>query len=221
MRALILLSGGLDSSANLLSAPEIALTFDYGQRSRWQEIAQAEALCAHFNIPHCVISIPWMAELNSGLLTSRSLPKPTQSELDDLSKARHFADAVWVPNRNGVFIEIAAALAESQGYDAIVVGFNREEAATFPDNSVDYLNAINRALTFSTRGKVKVIAPTAHLSKTEIVRTLGRNFPFQKLWSCYENFDRMCGQCESCQRLKRALKENEVMDDSLFIHPGF
>ncbi|MBI1859549.1 MAG: 7-cyano-7-deazaguanine synthase QueC [Deltaproteobacteria bacterium] len=224
MRAILLLSGGLDSSANLVLAPQSGftvtqcLTLDYGQRSRMKELAAAASLAHHFSVPNRVVALPFLAELQSGLTGREALPHPRRDELDDRAFALESADRVWVPNRNGVFLEVASALAESSGCGAVVVGFNKEEAATFPDNSQDYLQAINSALRFSTRGKVAVVSPTAMLDKTEIVARLKpTTFPWDKLWSCYESGDLMCGRCESCQRLKRALDANEVKRDSLFL----
>jgi 7-cyano-7-deazaguanine synthase len=116
---------------------------------------------------------------------------------------------VWVPNRNGLFISIAAAVAESRGLNAVAVGFNREEAATFPDNSAEYLFAQERALSFSTANKVRLVSSTLHLNKTEIVSKLkALDFPMDLLWSCYEAGPERCHQCESCARYDRAVLHN-------------
>jgi len=224
--AIALLSGGLDSALALYMAHaegwqiRRALTFDYGQRSAIREIAQAQALSQHFGILHRSLALPWFREwaADSTLLDrTRPLPRPDPLALDSLGLARESAKAVWVPNRNGIFIEIAAGFAEHEGAQAVIVGFNREEAQTFPDNSLEYLRTITDSLRYSTMHKVAVISPTSTLDKTEIVR-VGKEvgFPFHMLWSCYEDFARMCGLCESCQRLKRALRTNGVEYDALF-----
>ena len=111
------------------------------------------------------------------------------------------AKAVWVPNRNGAFIEIGAAHAESIGANRLITGFNREEAETFPDNSKQYMKAINQALFFSTANHVRVISGTAHLDKKQIVR-LGKKLqvPLEHIWPCYEGGPSWCRQCESCLR---------------------
>jgi len=222
--AVALLSSGLDSSVALNMAQTrgievvLALTLDYGQRAVREEIKHARRLADHFKVPHQTLALPWFKEMTSGLLSSvAGLPQPTLQDLSSADYSSASAKAVWVPNRNGVFIEIAAGIAESRGADAVIVGFNREEAATFPDNTEDYMESLSRALAFSTANHVEVISPTSSFLKREIVKWAAKhNFPFELLWSCYESGTQMCGRCESCMRLKRALKENEVGHDSLF-----
>ena len=225
MRAISLLSSGLDSSLALRLALEqgievvFALTYDYGQRAAEREIDAARQVAAHFGIPHRVLRLPFFADLKGGSLLSRSeaLPLPSLSDLDSRAASLQSAKAVWVPNRNGIFIEIAAAFAESEGAEALLVGFNLEEAATFPDNSAAYREAVTKSLSFSTANGVKVLSPTEKLSKREIVREAVRlAFPITLLWSCYEAGEMMCGRCESCMRMKRALTANGVKLDALF-----
>lgn len=228
-RAVALLSAGLDSTVSLLLAKQdgwdiqLAITFDYGQRAAVQENSRAAYLAMHYGVPHQSISLPWFAEFKSGgalLNRHEALPNPDASELSDTIIGKTHASQVWVPNRNGVMVEIAAAFAEDLGASAVIVGFNKEEAATFPDNSKDYLDALNRSLSFSTQQKVQVVSPTLTWDKVQIVKVAtDRNLPLHLLWSCYENRDKMCGLCESCMRLKRSLKENEVSFESYFEDP--
>jgi len=223
--AVAVLSGGLDSSvATHLAQLEgwkivLALSFNYGQRAARRELSAAAKICAHLKIRHRVIVLPWFKEFRcGGLLSEKSrLPQPKPKELEDPKFTQASAKAVWVPNRNGVFIEIAAGFAEDAGAQAVIVGFNKEEAATFPDNSVPYLKAISKSLSYSTATGVFLICPTAHLSKNQIVkRALENRFPLNLVWSCYQSKAKMCGKCESCQRLMRALSKNEISYESLF-----
>jgi 7-cyano-7-deazaguanine synthase len=111
-----------------------------------------------------------------------------------------------VPNRNGVFVNVAAAFAESLGARDVVTGFNLEEAATFPDNSTEFMKCASGALALSTANHVRLVSPTARLDKAGIVRLGVRTgAPLAHVWSCYEAGPRMCGSCESCARLVRAL----------------
>lgn len=204
MKAVALLSGGLDSTvAFALEARRtlLALTFDYGQRAARREIASARRAAARHRVPHRVIRLPW---LGGGALTdrSRALPRP---DLRRSAQVRASAKAVWVPNRNGVFIAVGAALAERAGADAVLVGFNREEAATFPDNSRTFLRAATRALSYSTATRVRVISPTAGWDKARIVREARRRgIDLAGLWPCYEGGRTWCLRCESCRRALRA-----------------
>jgi len=220
MAGIVLLSGGLDSTVALAlylekASIDLALTFDYGQRASRKEISSAQKISKYYNIPHQVISIPFLQEQTHSALVNRTedLPIIEYNKLDDLQgQALESARQVWVPNRNGLFLNIAAVFAENMGDGPVIItGFNREEAATFPDNSLEFIDAMNRCLTFSTQNNVTVVSPTSIYEKKEIVREgLRTHIPFDHIWSCYESGDRVCGQCESCQRLKRALLKNNA-----------
>ena len=217
-KSLILLSGGLDSAANLaftahFDEPVLALTIDYGQRAAKPEIEAAKKLASHFGVEHLVLDLKWLGALGGSSLTSKTIdvPQLAKSKLDDLAASKESAKLVWVPNRNGLFINVAAAIAESRKLQQVVVGFNKEEAATFPDNSSQFLGVATLSLKYSTSNGVKVACYTDMLVKTEIVqalRNLDRPFPFEMVWSCYhsgeETGGKMCGKCDSCQRFIRA-----------------
>ena len=205
MKGVAILSGGLDSTVSLAAATRkmevvLALTFDYGQRAAKRERAASARIAKHYGIPHRVIAIAWLAEITGSALVNRKARIP-RNEMSERS-----AKAVWVPNRNGIFIEIAAAHAESLGANRLITGFNKEEAATFPDNSAAYVGAINRALSYSTANGVKVVSYTGALDKKKIV-ALGRRLdaPLQHIWPCYEGGRTWCGECESCLRSLRAI----------------
>ena len=206
-KAVVLLSGGLDSTVafHLSAGVVLALTFDYGQRAAKREVTCARRIARRRGVRHLALRLPWLA---GGALTdrSRALPRP---DLASPKQTRASADAVWVPNRNGVFIAVAAAFAERLGAGRVVVGFNREEARTFPDNSRGFIVAMNRALSFSTRGAVRVESPTAAWDKRRIVREArSRGIPLEPLWPCYEGGRAWCRKCESCRRSLRALGES-------------
>src|SRR5690606_31317486 len=123
------------------------------------------------------------------------------------------AKAVWVPNRNGVLINIAAAYVERFRARRVVVGFNREEATTLPDNSEAFLEQATRSLSFSTLNGVEVFCYTTRMNKVEIcerLKKLEKRFPHELVWSCYHSGSEPCGRCESCGRHARALDEAGV-----------
>ncbi|MBI4563948.1 MAG: 7-cyano-7-deazaguanine synthase QueC [Planctomycetes bacterium] len=204
MKAVALLSGGLDSTvAFAMRARDmvLALTFAYGQRAATREIETARRIARRHDIPHRAVELPW---LRGGSLTDRSAPLPSP-DLQNVAMTRASAKAVWVPNRNGVMIAVGAAIAEQIGAGVLVVGFNREEAETFPDNSVGFLVATNRTLEYSTQGRVRVESPTIYWNKARIVREAQkRRIPLDDIWPCYEGGRRWCGRCESCLRALRA-----------------
>jgi 7-cyano-7-deazaguanine synthase len=214
VRSVVLLSGGLDSAANLKKAADDsevvrALTFDYGQRSADLEIRASRAMCEGLKIPHEVVPMPWLEEITQTALVrgDAELPAPEPDVLDDPEEGARRAAQVWVPNRNGVFVAVGASFAESLGADAVVAGFNAEEGKIFPDNSLDFISAYNRLLGFSTLSRVKLISHTASLGKADIVRlALSIGAPLGEIWSCYGGGPAHCGRCESCRRLVRAFE---------------
>lgn len=217
-RSVVLLSGGLDSTVNLYQAHQegqvsLALTFDYGQKAARKEIQSAKSLCSRLHINHEVVSISFLKGWGASSLTSdkTKVPQGEEVSIDDLKISRTSAKAVWVPNRNGVFLNIAAGYAESLGAEWVVPGFNLEEAQTFPDNSKAYMQALDHSFSFSTSNKVKVKCWTVDLNKTDIVQKgIELGVPFQELWPCYLEGEKWCGSCESCQRSLRALSAHNV-----------
>lgn len=225
--ALVLFSGGLDSCLSLLYARKEcggveAVTFDYGQKAGVAEIRAAKKICRHNKIPHDVVDIPLFKAMRNHPFFSPEIKPPslTAADLGNNEKTRSTAKAVWVPNRNGLMLNIAAALAEMRGINKLYVGFNAEEGATFPDNTEAFVKAINDSFHHATQNHVVVCAPTIDMTKRDIVSQLVKNdFPLTDVWSCYEGGEKMCGLCESCQRLQRALKENRLnqLSDAMFL----
>lgn len=211
MKSVVLLSSGLDSTVNLYRAKKesevlLALTFDYGQRAAAREIERSTKIAALAGVRHHVVALPWFRDFTKTSLVDASMEVPTTAvSIDNLEVSAETAKAVWVPNRNGIFLNIGAAFAESLKAHWLIPGFNFEEAQTFSDNSEAYLQSMTKALHFSTSNHVEVKCFTTAMTKTEIVklgRTLGA--PFELMWPCYFGGEKPCGQCESCQRFQRA-----------------
>lgn len=223
-KAVVLLSAGLDSSVNLFAAAAdeevvLALTFDYGQKAARKELESAQKLAKYLNIPHKILALPWFKDLHrsSLLLESEQVPTGAAVQIDDVKTSQQTAKAVWVPNRNGIFLNIAAAFAEALEADFVVPGFNVEEAATFPDNSETFMRKLDEAFADSTANKVRVKCFTSALNKTQIVeRGEKLNVPWHLIWPCYFGHAKWCGQCESCLRSKRAFTAAQVPLRSLF-----
>lgn len=217
MRAVALLSGGLDSTvaAALHRAGGgtlvAALFVDYGQRAAAPERAAARAVAAALEVELHETRVPLYERIGgrAGALVARDrpLPRPDPDALDGPG-ARASAAAVWVPNRNGVLVNLAAALAEALDAQAVVVGFNAEEAATFADNGPRFVASLNACLADSTRNGVRVVSPTIALGKPALLAA-GRRVgaPIERSWSCYDAGPRPCGTCESCRRRARAEAE--------------
>jgi 7-cyano-7-deazaguanine synthase len=218
LKQIILLSGGLDSVVNFRCAVEegqieVALTFDYGQIAFSDEAAAAASCSERYSVRHEVIELDWYGSLVNRPIVGGGKIQPFPRGLT-ADKASLLEEA-WMPNRNCVFLSIGAAFAEALGAEAVVIGLNRDEAEVFPDNSAGFLNNMNRVLSASTLSEVRATSYTADLSKQEIVKLgLEVDAPLDLIYSCYKKSldGRMCGLCQSCVRLKAALRDNDVMD---------
>jgi len=220
MQVISLLSGGLDSVVATWAAHRqhqlvLSLTFNYGQRAAQRESQAARQIADKLSCAHHVIELPWLGQLGASALTDRQQPVPvvSEEELNNYQAAQQRARAVWVPNRNGIFLSISAAYCDALDCGGIVCGFNAEEATTFPDNSPQFIQAAENFFTYSTGRHLKVLAPTVDLTKTQIVQ-LGQELgaPLHLVWSCYLGGDQHCWQCESCLRLRRALIESGIWE---------
>jgi 7-cyano-7-deazaguanine synthase len=215
---LALLSGGLDSLVGATwavrhGARVAALTFDYGQRAAGQELRAAQAQAERLGCTWHTLALPWLGELAASCLTDARQALPVVESAADLQgeQAGRHVRALWVPNRNGLFVAIAAAYAEAWGFQYILLGLNREEGACFPDNTVQFSAAATALLGWSTLTRPEVLAPTAHLSKAEIVQLgLELGAPLELIWSCYEGGAAHCWRCPSCVRLRIALQQAGV-----------
>lgn len=211
-KSIILLSGGLDSLVSLgLSKEkyniELAITFDYGQKSALYEIEASKNICDYYKIKHEVIKLDWLKNITHTALVSGDEIPEGAGLLDSTNSMKQ----VWVPNRNGLFLNIAASYADSDDYNYIFIGANREEGQTFSDNTPEFVEKINGEFEYSTMCHAKVVAPLIDCDKTEIVKkAIEHNIPLELVRSCYKNGGKHCGVCESCVRLKAALINNHA-----------
>ncbi len=209
--SIILLSGGLDSTVSAAIAvkktkPLFALTIDYGQRAAKMEILASKKICKILKIKHKILKLQFFKEFKKcQLITNYQLPITKQKIL--VKNFLRLKD-VWVPNRNALFINVAACFAEYYNADLIVTGFNFEEAREFPDNRKEFIDAINRMLGFSTLRKIKVISYVANYTKKEIYQLgLKHRAPLTHIYSCYLGGKKMCGRCASCLKLKSVARK--------------
>ena len=205
-RAVVLLSGGLDSATSLAVAREsgflcYGLTFDYGQRSQ-AEIKAAKAQARAQGVAeHRVLPLP-LGELGGSALTDTKISVPT-------GETRGIP-STYVPARNTVFLSHALAWAEVLEAAAIFIGVNALDYSGYPDCRPEYVTAFQRLIQLATRtgiegGGISLEAPLLHLGKSEIIQTGARlGVDFSRTVSCYQADagGRACGHCDSC-RLRR------------------
>jgi 7-cyano-7-deazaguanine synthase len=167
-RAVALVSGGLDSVVSLAEAVlkldvRLVLFCNYGQRALEAERGAVLGVVNYYGLPLREVDLTWIADLSPEGMRRAGTAGPDGDELDTLAD-------VWIPNRNGIFLNVAAAFAEHYGCGLVITGFNREEAAEFPDNSKEFVEVSNRCFEFSTRAGVRVQSYTLDLTKRQIIR---------------------------------------------------
>ena len=213
-KAVILLSGGLDSATALFWAKSKGyrthcIVFDYGQRHR-KEIASAVKLARIAGSSHQIVSIrlPWGG---SALLKKGGR----------LPKSRGEIPATYVPARNTIFLSFAVSCADAVGAEAVVIGANAVDYSGYPDCRPAYLKAMEKAARLGTKrgaqgGSLKILSPLVRLSKAQIVKLgTGLGVPYGLTWSCYEGGSRPCGVCDSCILRAKGFKEAGLKDPVL------
>jgi 7-cyano-7-deazaguanine synthase len=203
--AVVLLSGGLDSSTVLAIASEkgyeiVALTFDYGQRHK-RELNSARKIAKHFRVKeHLVVPLN-IGDLLKSSLTSKVMAIPQRESLGDSGTG---IPSTYVPSRNIIFLSIAASVAESRGAQAVYIAANSVDFSGYPDCTPEFIAAFQKVLDVGTKaGKegngITLEAPILTRSKAEIVREAVRlKVPLGLTWSCYKGGAKACGRCDSC-----------------------
>lgn len=203
--AIVLLSGGLDSSTVLAMAIErgcevVALTFDYGQKHR-RELNSARKIAKHFKVKEHIVVPLNIGELLRSSLTSDAMQIPQR---DSTSGAGEEIPSTYVPSRNIIFLSIASSVAESRGSQAVFIAANSVDFSGYPDCTPEFIAAFQRVLDVGTKagkeGKsIRVEAPILTKSKAEIVKEAVRlGVPLELTWSCYRGAAKACGRCDSC-----------------------
>jgi len=217
-RAVVLLSGGLDSSTTLYLAKSRgfdcrALIFDYGQRHK-REVESAKKIARAAKCPFKVIKIdlPW----KGSSLLDKKIKLTAQS-----SQPKATIPLTYVPARNIIFLSFALSYAEAIKAQKIFIGANAIDYSGYPDCRPEFYRAFNIASKRGTKagaqGKaIKIETPLINKTKAEIVR-LGKKLgvPFAMTWSCYKGGKKPCGVCESCRLRAKGFREAGVNDPPL------
>ncbi|MCD6383545.1 MAG: 7-cyano-7-deazaguanine synthase QueC, partial [Thermoplasmata archaeon] len=218
-RAVVLLSGGLDSSVTAAYARSkgysiYALTVIYGQ-THSREIESAKSVAKYLKAEeHRIIELPPFIFQSSALLGAEEIP--TDRRLEEIPDSS--IPPTYVPARNIVLLSIASAWAESVGAEAVFIGVNALDYSGYPDCRPEFIEAFQEVLKRGTKAGVegraiKIVAPLINMSKGEIVR-LGHSLglDFSLTWSCYKGGERACGVCDSCKLRIKGFKEAGLKD---------
>lgn len=218
--ALVLLSGGLDSTTLLASMLDKdpgrrieALFINYGQR-HIREAEASEAIAAHYGVPWYVLDLRGFGKLVSSALTSDDIAVPHGHYAAD-----NMAITV-VPGRNATFLSAAAGVAESRDLDSLAVAMHAGDHTIYPDCRPEFVKAISVALWSGYQ--VEVVAPLLYATKTDIAADAAKlGVPIAMSWSCYEGGEIHCGRCGTCVERLEAFVNAGVPDPTEYADREF
>ncbi|MBA3639187.1 MAG: 7-cyano-7-deazaguanine synthase QueC [Acidobacteriota bacterium] len=225
MKAVVLLSGGLDSYTAAAAARRdgyelFALTVSYGQ-THVRELESSRAVASALGVSrHIELDVNLAAFGGSSLVGVGAVPKDRAELESNAGRSAGEIPSTYVPARNTIFLSLALAWAEVTGSDAIVIGVNALDYSGYPDCRPEYLDAFARLASLATRAGVegrpfRVLAPLLHLSKADIIRLgmeLGLDYGLTH--SCYAPAadGRACGHCDSCRLRAKGFAEAGFKD---------
>lgn len=217
MKAIVLLSGGIDSTTCLAlailesSAPEtIAVSFSYGQKHR-AELQQAAKVAAFYGVGHRILEIPRLFRASTSTLLQGGADNPSVAyeELHD------GVSPAYVPFRNGVFLSMATAVALEVDAGFVYFGAHSEDAQrwAYPDCTPEFIGSIASAMFVGSYMKVRLISPLQWSNKADVVR-LGTQLgaPYHLTMSCYNGAKPACGTCPTCRSRRDAFRANGLED---------
>jgi len=215
MRAVVLLSGGMDSLVTTAMAHEqgfelAAMHVNYGQRTWHKELASFHDICNHYNIDRRLeVDADFLARIGGSSLTDLSMPVSGA----DLQGST--IPTSYVPFRNANFLSMAVSWSEVIGANRIYIGAVEEDSSGYPDCRKIFYEAFNQVIAFGTKPEttIEIVTPLIEMQKSDIVhRGMQLDVPFAYSWSCYKSEGRACGVCDSCARRLRAFELVGVRD---------
>ena len=200
-KALCVMSGGMDSTLSAYMMKKsgyeiIALHFNYDQRTETKELECFHKICNDLEVKEkYVLDLDFFKQLGASALTDKSIAVPT-------SGIEEGVPVTYVPFRNGIFLSMAAAIAEKEGAEVISIGVVEEDSSGYPDCRESYIKSMQNSINLGTKDEtnIEIKMPLVHLKKSQIVQeALELNVPLHLTWSCYKNEEKACGVCDSCR----------------------
>lgn len=225
-KAVVLLSGGLDSSTVMAIAHQqgfelYAIAFDYGQRHQ-REVKAAAAIARHYNVlEQKTVHIDLRAFGGSALTSDIAVPHGRSVE-----EMAQDIPITYVPARNTIFLSFALAYAEVSGANDIFLGINAIDYSGYPDCRPEYLEAYEHMANLATKAStqdgrhMRIHAPLLRMGKADIIRKgVELDVPYERTWSCYEGAELACGACDSCLLRLAGFAEAGLTDPIAYVQP--
>lgn len=225
MKAVVLLSGGLDSATSLAIAVDkfgseniSAVTIFYGQRHE-REISCAKKIADYYNVAHFEFDAAEIFKYSDSAMLNKSDKELSPTTYAEQMKNNLRVDT-YVPFRNGLFISIAASFADSIYNEdtEIFIGVHQDDSAVnaYADCSEKFIRTIGEAVSIGTYNKIRINAPFLGKTKADVVKIgLSLKVPYEFTWSCYERGEIPCGKCATCRDRAKAFELNGIKDPAI------
>lgn len=219
-KAVCIMSGGMDSTLGAYMMKErgydiIAVHFNYDQRTEKKEREAFHAIASALGATNRYdLDIGFFKELGASALTDKNIDVPTGGLEDGVP-------VTYVPFRNGIFLSMAAAIAEKEGAEVICIGVVEEDSSGYPDCREAYIESMQRSINLGTKESTNITIemPLVRLKKSEIVKeAIRHHVPLELTWSCYKNEEKACGVCDSCRLRLRGFELAGVEDPIAYEH---
>jgi len=213
-KAVCIMSGGMDSTLGAYMMKErgyeiIAVHFNYDQRTEKKEREAFHAIADAIGAGNRYdLDIGFFKELGASALTDKKIDVPTGGLEEGVP-------VTYVPFRNGIFLSMAAAIAEKEGAEVICIGVVEEDSSGYPDCREAYIKSMQQSINLGTKESTNITIemPLVRLKKSEIVQeAIRHHVPLELTWSCYKNEEKACGVCDSCRLRLRGFELAGVED---------
>jgi len=219
MKSIIIFSGGLDSTTLLYKLKSEnhdihTISFLYGQKHS-KELEAAKIICSSLNIEQKIVDLTPLQSLLDSALTNPNIEIPTIP-----AGTQHYETlkTTVVPNRNAIFLSIAAGFAQSIGGNTIFYAAHYSDGGMYPDCREEFINSFEKTVRLGLdSSNFSVKAPFVNISKSEVIK-IGHKLgvPFELTWSCYEGGIKHCGSCSACRERKNAFEEAKINDPTAY-----
>ena len=213
-KAICILSGGMDSTlASYIARHDgyeiITLHFNYGQRTQKRELQAFKDISKKLEVSKSLqYDLDFLQKIGGSALTDTNITIPT-------SGIEEGVPSTYVPFRNGIFLSIAASLAEKEGASTIYIGVVEEDSSGYPDCTKEFIFSMSTSINQGTKPDthISIKTPLIDLSKEDIVKvSLKHDVPIHLTWSCYSSEDEACGVCDSCRLRLKGFKKAGISD---------